>query len=86
MTPSEQYIQELEKKIEQQEQELAKIQIFEDYTTEILNLAADGFEKAKIGCKTCNDRDFMRKGQYKGEMVAYEQILLLVKKWLRELE
>ena len=85
MTPDEAYIKELEKKIEQQEEELAKIQIFEDYTTEILNIAATGYENASIGVKTSGN-DAMRKGRCKGEMVAYEKILLLVKKWLRELE
>jgi hypothetical protein len=80
------YIKDLENKIEQQEVELAKIQIFEDYTTEILNIAADGYESAKVGFKTCPPRDLLSRGKCLGECNAYEKILLLVKKWMRELE
>lgn len=81
------YIELLEQKIEQYENELGQAQIYQDYANEIIDLATDGYEKAKQGYKNCRpSSSSFEKGKHKGSMEAYEQIILLVRKWLREFD
>lgn len=80
------YTQQLEEKIEQYEDELSKIQVYQDYANQIVDMAAEGYEKAKLGFKNCKQHQGAMRSKFQGEMDAYEKMLFLVKKWMRELE
>ena len=80
------YTQLLEQKIEQYEEELGKIQIYKDYADQIIDIAVDGYENAKMSLKNCKQFQGANRARFRGEMDAYEKMLTLIKKWMRELE
>ena len=77
------YTEQLEAKIESYEEELGKIQVYQDYADEIIDLAANGYEESRLGYK--NSKKVADKNRFKGQMDAFEKMLFLVKKWLREM-
>ena len=75
------YIEQLESKIEQMECELGRVQIYQDYADEIIDMAAAGYEESRIGLKNCKKQ--AQRSELKGRMDAFEKMLYLVKKWIR---
>lgn len=78
------YIKQLEEKIEQYEEELGKIQVYQDYVDEIIDIAAKGYEAAKFGIKL--SKSACEKSKFQGQLDVYTSMMMLAKKFLRELE